>query len=367
LIDSKVRLLANFQFRRCFLSMQKKCFLCAMFLALCTMPSNGARVRKKVSDFAMRQSTLGISNSSTDVEAEVHRLMHGSFGNQARTDVAAQREALEFFLKTFEPKDWSYKGMHGFVPLNCSDKVYTGPVVGIGAGLHGVTVLMHEGSDSGPKVVAKLWKGGGIGNLGHECEILDHLQQHRVPNTAICQASCNYSGHAMIVISPFREGTKYFMGSVDEEFFDSAAAARRALRDTLITGWKMLEASVANIDQGHNILYSPNGTILFIDMGIAFNLEKDQYHEYPSVLSVCINGFLDHILNKIPGAWWQDGRATLLLQEVGMPTTPEGLKASLDFAKLIDEKVLARVPNDPSEEALRDTKKQLHHADGSEK
>lgn len=321
------------------------------------MPSNGARNQKEVSDFVMRQSTLGMSKSSTDVdvadfvtqdltEAEVLQLVHASLGNQARTDVAAQHEAIEFFLKTFEPKDWSYKGMNGVVPLHCNGNVYTGPVVGIGAGAQGVTVLMHEGSDSGPKVVAKLWKGAGEENLNHECEILDLLQQHRVPNTAICQASCDHNGQVMIVISPFQEGTKYFFKAVDEKFFDSAAAVSRAVRDTLITGWNMLEAGVANIDQGHNILYSPNGATLFIDMGLAFNLEKDPGHEYPTLLSVHINGFLDHMLNKIPDAWWQDGRATQLLEEVGKPTTPEGLHASVDFAKLIDEKVLARVPHE---------------------
>jgi len=115
---------------------------------------------------------------------EIHR-------EQARTDAAAQRQAVLTFLAAFAPSlPWSVRGedyqtgedtlLTGTVPLKCGDKQYSGPVKGIGTGSYGVTVQLHEGSETGPKVVAKIlheWRVGKAGdNLKYECHILRLLQ-----------------------------------------------------------------------------------------------------------------------------------------------------------------------------------------------
>lgn len=252
---------------------------------------------------------------------------------QARTDVAAQREAVEVFHSMFDTP-WSYKGVEGTVPLQCGSHSYTGDasglVQGVGSGHHGVTVLLHRDSSNGPKVVAKIWKGNVADeNLNHECRILKLLQDHHVPTVVTCEAACEQNGNIMIIISPFKEGRpRSFIGKVSESWFDSPAAVRQAIKGTLETGFGMLTAGAVNMDQAHNILYGKDGSLLFIDMGLA-NEVKAKFHT---------SMFLDALFEKIPPAWWLDGRANEILEEVTFPPDfksriREAIQYSQDYAR----------------------------------
>lgn len=253
----------------------------------------------------------------------------------ARTDASARREAVASFLAAVEP--WTYEEMSGEVPLKCEEHTYTGPVEGVGSGADGVTVKMRRvGQDgtAGDTVLVKLWRDLAKAadkeeNLSHECAVLRYLADQGVPNLVSCEASCEYQGRAMIVVSPFVPGALYFHGAIQVKapaslwqrflaFFGLAptsssaphnstavsgsapqnstavpsvdevtaadpcalpptpacslsdpAAVDRASRATLETGYAMLAAGVANRDQNHNILYLPDGTTMFIDMGLA--------------------------------------------------------------------------------------------------
>ncbi len=206
-----------------------------------------------------------------------------------------------------------WKAKTGTLPLQCGGHQYTGPVKGIGSGTSGVLVQLHRGSESGPKVVAKLFQGDPKEeNLSHECEIYRLLQRHHVPNTLTCEAACVYSGCAMIILSPFvEEDSSQFPDDLPESYFDDDDALRRAVFETLRTGKAMLEAGVANSDQSLNILYGKDGSTTFIDMGLATNLrEASRFDQgYRS------EQFISHVLGKVPESWWLNGRASTILQD----------------------------------------------------
>jgi len=55
---------------------------------------------------------------------------------------------------------------------------------------------------------------------------------------------------------------------------EAHAAQERAAIGTLLTARLMLQADVFNFDQKHNILFTEDGTVLFIDFGIATILDE---------------------------------------------------------------------------------------------
>merc|ERR1712224_44978 len=130
------------------------------------------------------------------------------------------------------------------------------------------------------QVVAKLQKpvteNDASADSFKECNILRHLERHNVPNVLRCEARCETSGHA-IITTPFLSGSMSFTGQLDPDQFDSALAVEKATLATLQTARLMLRAHVINSDQRNNILYTKNGTTLFIDFGIAKFFGQDLF------------------------------------------------------------------------------------------
>lgn len=280
-------------------------------------------------DFAIR-----VHHSKQQVDVRVEQ-------RGKRTSVEAKQMAVEEFttlLGSFcdqGPGDFEYKGVSGQCSLKCGSRSYTGPVDGLGYGAHGVTVTMRSGSTSGAKVVAKLFKGEKEReNLGHECEILNLLERHNVPGVLKCAGSCENNGYPMIIVEPFLEGRQSFLGPLEESYFDSPQAIHKTAVNMMKTAVAMLSAGVANIDQGHNMLFSKDGQVTFIDMGLATDLRT----EIQGMMGYHVKRFSEHMFNKIPVSWYKDERFKAVMNEVSLPSTPKDVAArGLDIAAVFKE------------------------------
>jgi len=193
---------------------------------------------------------------------------------QTHAQMDEEQKAKRTFEASIQNESWKYRGVEGPDTLHCIGDGHSleySFVRGIGAGAQGATVLMTRGT-SDVQVVAKLpkpvAKNDPSADSFKECNILRHLERHDVPNVLRCEARCEISGHA-IITTPFLPESMIFTGQLDPDKFDSALAAEKATLATLQTARLMLRAHVINSDQRNNILYTKNGTTLFIDFGIA--------------------------------------------------------------------------------------------------
>jgi len=257
----------------------------------------------------------------------------------AKTSALAKRMAAEEFVSLLGESfcdggsgSFEYKGVSGTCSLKCGRRgadtgpKYTGPVEGIGSGAHGVTVIMRKNSPSGEKVVAKLFKGAkDQENLNHECDILETLEEAGLKDGSVlrCAGRCENNGYPMIIVEPFLEGRDSFIGSISESYFTSSEAAHAALVSMMKTAMAMLSAGVANIDQGHNMLWSKDGKVTFIDMGLASDLRV----ELDYMITYHVKRFVEHMFDKIPPAWYKDSRYGDVMSAVHLPTTPPDVAA----------------------------------------
>jgi len=270
----------------------------------------------------------------------------------AKTSALAKRMAAEEFVSLLGQSfcdggsgSFAYQGVSGTCSLKCgkggtgTGPKYTGPVEGIGSGAHGVTVIMRKNSPSGEKVVAKLFKGDKEReNLNHECDILETLEEAGLKDGSVlrCAGRCENNGYPMIIVEPFLEGRDSFIGSLRESYFTSSEAAHAALVNMMKTAMAMLSAGVANIDQGHNMLWSNDGKVTFIDMGLAADLRV----VYDRMIGYHVEKFVEHMFDKIPPAWYKDSRYGDVMSEVHLPTTPPDVAArgaDVDLAAYVQE------------------------------
>lgn len=317
---------------------------------------HGTVLRSATSPSAAAATGAASSFSEVDAAAAVaeclrlERLLRSRSRVGKRSDAAARAKAAAVFLEAAARAaagreaaagPWSYKGVGGSTPLQCDGKTYDGPVDGLGAGAHGVAVLMHRGTKKGPQVVVKLVKSElnlKEENLNHECDVSKVTEAAKVQNVVVCEASCLLDGRPMIVVSPFKSKAKNFIGPIRPTYFESAAAAESAIRLTFTTGFAMLEAGVANIDQGHNILYGKDGSLLFIDMGLAVIVNK----LVGVMRTFHVERFIKQLVQKLPADWWKDGTADKILVGLKIPKSPASLK-DLDFEKMVQKEIkLAR-------------------------
>lgn len=302
---------------------------CSLFVFAALEPMvHSGRVdsRANVRSLQIRNAALAEQEGKKIQEAIVF-FVEASARKQSITVAETQREALYVFQQLVGP--WAYNQISGTVPLTCGSYTYTGPVRGVAAGLHGIIVMMHRGDSSGPKVVAKFWRGGTSGeNLNHECRIMRHIEASGVTGTLTCEAACEHNGHTMIVLSPFLDGeAKSFPLDLPLDYFASEAALRKAVKETFRIGFSMLNAEITNIDQNHNILYLRDGTTTFIDMGLAAYLREQQWH---GMKIFHVDEFLSQLFDKMPASWWHNGKAATILREVEWPSTPQHFKIDPD-------------------------------------
>lgn len=284
------------------------------------------------------------------VDATVVR-MNGKNTSSAAKMMAAEEfvELLGSLCSKEHPSSFEFRGVSGQCSVPCGKHTYTGPVDGIGYGAHGVTVAMHKDGPQGPKVVAKLFKGKTQDeNLNHECNILQTLKTNGVNGVLECAGACENNGYPMIIVEPFLEGRKSFFDAIDESFFKSPETAKAAMLRMMKIAMSMLSAGIANIDQGHNMLFSQYGQVTFIDMGLAADLRVI----WEPMIGYHVKTFMKAITKKIPATWYNDGRFDALMRDVTLPTTPPAVasRGQTDIAALVEE-VIAEKRGRPTKTA----------------
>jgi len=149
----------------------------------------------------------------------------------------------------------------------------------VGGGRWGTVYAGKEetnGNDYALKMDQKLRKfwdsedafGGRFQDLWHECGLLNELHnEHGLKGVPRCHAVCSAKGRDVLVMDLIKDGAHSNEKAWSKLPIDKISQAVESVVWHLVT---MVRANIVNVDQRFvNILLTSNGTVHFIDMGLA--------------------------------------------------------------------------------------------------
>eukprot|EP00416_Gambierdiscus_australes_P016311 CAMPEP_0171069372 /NCGR_PEP_ID=MMETSP0766_2-20121228/9107_1 /TAXON_ID=439317 /ORGANISM="Gambierdiscus australes, Strain CAWD 149" /LENGTH=421 /DNA_ID=CAMNT_0011525753 /DNA_START=71 /DNA_END=1336 /DNA_ORIENTATION=- len=143
----------------------------------------------------------------------------------------------------------------------------------------------------GVAVVGKLEQGED--DVHHECSVMKMLET--VPNVSRCEAECsgtvNGTEVRLIVTTPFFEGGITFVHEVE---LANESTTKRAMEQTLRTGFAMITKGVLLAGLPESILYKPDGSLLFSDLGCAVFIDPHQAANVPHQVTVAPDLKISH-------------------------------------------------------------------------
>lgn len=193
------------------------------------------------------------------------------------------------------------------------------------------------------------------GNLSKEASILRLLEG--VPDVIrVVAVDSSQVPARWLILSPHFVGKQFGWDRKEHPLecaieLDDQDAIQQAIASVFTTGANILNAGVANPDQQSNIMFAEDGTVLFIDFGLAVTSTVGQLtSESPQRYRTYVEKFVRQCLMKMPEPMWRSCHGDALFESlfVDRLTNIED-KASATTVFLNFRKELGLLPASPAE------------------